>query len=79
MKLSNLVKINNEDLSIKEFKGQRVITFKDIDTLHQRLEGTARKRFNDNKKHFMEGIDYFEIQKSEKRTLGFEIERSRGK
>lgn len=57
--MSNLVKIQNKDLSVKEFKGQRVVTFKDIDMLHERIEGTANKRFLDNKKHFIENVDYF--------------------
>lgn len=47
------------ELSVKEFRGQRVVTFKDIDTLHQRPDGTARKRFNDNKHRFVEGEDFF--------------------
>lgn len=51
--------INNNQLTVKEYKGQRVVTFKDIDTVHGRAEGTARKRFNDNKSHFIQGIDYF--------------------
>lgn len=68
------VSINNQGLAIKEYQGQRVVTFKDIDLVHQRPEGTARKRFNDNKKHFIEGEDYFLAkpdisQMSEKRTF----------
>ncbi|WP_139905651.1 ORF6C domain-containing protein [Clostridium thermarum] len=59
--MSNLVTINNQDLQIKEFNGQRVVTFKDIDSLHERPEGTANKRFLDNQKHFEKGIDYFEF------------------
>ncbi len=40
-------------------------------------QGTARKRFNDNKKHFIEEIDFFQLdQPSEIRTLG--IERPQG-
>lgn len=58
----NEVLINNQNVSIKEYDGKRVITFKDIDTVHNRPEGTARKRFNDNKKHFIEGEDYFKIE-----------------
>lgn len=58
---NKIVKINNTDLSVKEFKGQRVVTFKDIDMLHERVEGTANKRFIDNKKHFIKKEDYFEI------------------
>ena len=63
-----IIKINNKELFIKEFRGQRIITFKDIDILHERPEGTARKRFNDNKKHFIKDTDYFKISASEIRT-----------
>ena len=62
--------INKQNLAIKEYKGQRVVTFKDIDTVHGRPDGTARKRFNDNKEHFICGIDYYKIQPSEIRTVG---------
>jgi hypothetical protein len=71
--LSNLVKINQTDITVKEYRGQRVVTFKDIDLCHGRPEGTARKRFNDNRQHMIEGVDYFNVQMSEKRTLGFEV------
>lgn len=64
--------INGSYLPVREYNGQRVITFKDIDTVHQRPSGTARKRFNDNKKHFVEGVDYFKVQPSEIRTVGIE-------
>lgn len=49
--------INKTELPIKEYQGQRVVTMKEIDAVHQRPEGTARKRFNDNKVHFIEGVD----------------------
>ncbi len=50
-----------------------MVTLKEIDAVHQRPDGTARKRFNDNKKHMIEGADFFSItQPSEIRTLGFE-------
>lgn len=57
--MSNIVKINNNSIQIKEFKGQRVVTFKDIDIVHQRPEGTARRNFNENKHRFIEEVDYF--------------------
>ena len=50
------------------FVGKRVVTFKDIDTVHKRPEGTARKRFNDNRRHFVSGVDFFKISPSEFRT-----------
>lgn len=58
------VKINNTDLSVKEFRGQRVVTFKDIDMLHGRVEGTAKRNFNENKKHLVKDVDYFLIKQS---------------
>lgn len=60
--------INNTGIAVKEYNGQRVVTFKDIDTVHGRPEGTARKRFNDNKQHFINGEDFYKIAPSEFRT-----------
>lgn len=57
--MPNIVKINNNSIQVKEFKGQRVVTFKDIDIVHQRPEGTARRNFNENKHRFIEEVDYF--------------------
>lgn len=71
--MNSIITINDTDIAVKEYGGKCVITFKDIDTVHRRPEGTARQRFNDNKKHFVEGEDYFNAQMSEKRTLGFDI------
>lgn len=47
------------EVSIKEFQGQRVVTLRDVDNLHQRTSGTARRTFASQKKHFIEGEDYF--------------------
>lgn len=75
--MSYLETINNTNITVKEYQGQRVITFKDVDTVHGRPDGTARKRFNDNREHFIEGEDYFVLtQPSEIRTLG--IQRPQG-
>ncbi len=66
--MQKTITINDYELPLREFNGQRVVTFKDIDTVHDRAEGTARKRFNENKKHFVEGVDFFKITPSEFRT-----------
>ena len=63
--MDNLVHIGNADISIKEYKGKRVVTFKDIDMVHERPDGTARHRFAENKKHFVEGEDYFVLKPSD--------------
>ena len=69
-----LVKINNTDLLVKEFNGQRVVTFNDIDMLHERIEGTADRNFRENKKHFIENEDYFVLKKNQNNEIrGLEI------
>jgi hypothetical protein len=57
-----IVKINNQDLRVKQFKDQRVVTFKDIDMVHGRPEGTAGRNFRENKNRFIESEDYFSIK-----------------
>lgn len=59
--MNNLVKINNQQISLKEWKGQRVVTFADIDLVHGRPKGTASRNFRENKKHFIEGEDYYDV------------------
>lgn len=63
--MNDLVHIGSSDIFIKEYRGQRVVTFKDIDTVHERPDGTANKRFLDNKKRFILGEDYFIVSNSE--------------
>ncbi|WP_094607170.1 hypothetical protein SPSIL_058260 [Sporomusa silvacetica DSM 10669] len=72
----NLVPVGQgvSNISVKEYRGHRVVTFRDIDTVHQRPEGTAKRNFTENKYHFIENEDYFYItanQRDEIRT--FEI------
>lgn len=57
--MNDVVKIQNQEVMVKEYKGQRVVTFKDIDSVHERAEGTARRNFNANKNHLLEGEDFF--------------------
>lgn len=72
MKRMNVMEIQGTPIQIKEYAGQRVVTFKDVDIVHHRASGSARKRFNDNRKHFIEAVDFYRLtQPSEIRTLGF--------
>ena len=66
--MNELIKIGNQEISTKEYNGQRVVTFKDIDTVHERTDGTARRNFNENRERFIEGEDYFKITPNEFRT-----------
>ena len=75
--MADIIKINNNPIQIKEYNGQRVVTFKNIDLVHNRPEGTAGRNFRENKHRFIENEDYFEVnQPDEIRRLG--IERPQG-
>lgn len=60
--MNNVISVNGKNLAVKEFNEERVITFDDIDRLHERSEGTARKRFNDNKDKLLHGEDYWRLK-----------------
>lgn len=64
----NKITIVNNELQIKEYKGQRVVTLKDIDLIHERAEGTARRNFNNNKGKFIINEDYVVINQNDVRT-----------
>ena len=59
--MNEVITIENTEMQIKEYNGQRVVTFKDIDTVHNRKDGTAYRNFRANKKHFIEGEDFIRV------------------
>lgn len=67
--MNNLVLINNQEVQVKEFNNQRVVTFKEIDRVHERVEGTAGRNFRENKKHFIKDEDYFYLEGKELSTI----------
>lgn len=62
------IAIGDAEITKVEYQGQPVVTFAMIDKVHQRPDGTARKRFNDNKARFNLADDYYDIGSSEIRT-----------
>lgn len=58
---NELIKINDQDIRLKEYKGVPVVTFRDIDEVHQRKDGTARRNFNKNRARFVEGVDFYKV------------------
>lgn len=67
------ITIENAEIQVREYNGQRVVTFKDIDTVHGNKADTSKRNFNRNKKHFIEGEDFViatrEILKRDKLSL----------
>lgn len=61
--MTELVNVEGTELAIREYNGQMVVTFDDIDLVHKRPSGTARKAFNRNKRHFINGVDYIVLEK----------------
>lgn len=57
------IQVNQQakSLHIREISGQRIVTFRDIDELHRRPEGTASRNFRENRERFIPGTDYFEV------------------
>lgn len=69
--------ISNVEIAVKEYRGQRVVTFKDIDAVHGRPEGTASRNFRANRERFIEGEDFYIInQPDEIRRLGIQRPRA---
>jgi hypothetical protein len=75
--MENLIQlvISNEvhEIEIREFRGQRVLTLRDIDALHRRPERTAARNFQNNREYFIDDEDCFIVQPSQKhefRVLG---------
>lgn len=63
--LENQIIINNTPVQIKEYNGVRVVTLKDIDTVHGRPDGTASRNFKANRDRFIENEDYFIVKPSD--------------
>jgi hypothetical protein len=63
--MNAVMTVENTEMQIREYNGQRVVTFKDIDMVHQRPKGTAKRNFTTNKKHFIKDEDYFEISRED--------------
>lgn len=61
--MENIVNVEGTELDVREYNGQMVVTFDDIDLVHKRPSGTARKAFNRNKKRFINGVDYIVLEK----------------
>ena len=62
------VHINNAVLPIRSWNGERVVTFADIDRVHELADGTARRNFDRNKRYFVKGEDYFLIRPKDLET-----------
>lgn len=75
--MNEMIQIQGTNILLKEYQGKRVVTFKDVDLVHKRPEGTAKRNFNQNRIHFVNGADFYCVTKKEVgtnfvQTYGFE-------
>ena len=63
--MNEVITIEDTEMQIKEYNGQRVVTLKDIDIVHGKKSDTAKKSFQKHKQHFILGTDYFEMTRKE--------------
>jgi len=61
MKKNNLVEVAGHTVERIDYRGNPVITFRMVDELHDRPEGTARKNFNRNQDRFIQNEDFFNV------------------
>lgn len=62
--MNDYVKVNNNDIIIKEHMGQRVITPKEIASLHGKEIKRVNEQFKRNERYFVENVDFFVLDKS---------------
>ena len=70
------VKVIHTEIPIVEYRSKRVVTFAIVDEVHKRPSGTARKRFHDNRRRFIEEEDFYFVDYSQMsvfRTFGISI------
>lgn len=53
------MQICGSEITVKEYNGERVVTLADVDTVHQRVQGTASRNFLQNRDKLVEGVDYY--------------------
>lgn len=67
--MSKAIKIKGKDIFIKEQDGQRVVTFSDIDKIHNRPPHTARSYFYQNITMFKQNKDFILFEGNKGRIL----------
>ena len=55
------ISVSGTTLPYIEYQSEPVVTFAMIDAVHQRPQGTAKRNFNQNKRHLIQGEDFYPI------------------
>ena len=78
--MSNLIKVIDKDLEVKEWRNERVVTVYDVALLHSREVREVNQQFNRVKNKLILNVDYFIIPKEEYlQSLGVISNKARNK
>lgn len=55
------VEVLGNDVQVVEYRGSRVVTFKQVDDLHKKAEGQASVQFRRHRDRYIEGVDFVEM------------------
>lgn len=67
--MTEIITINNIELPVVEYRGQRVVTLAMVDQAHERPEDTARRTFTSHRERLIEGEDFYLVDFSQKDAL----------
>lgn len=70
----DIIKINNKEIKVKEYNGERVITAWDIANLHEREISKINENFKYNINRFTKNKDYYVLKRSEFSESDFPIQ-----
>lgn len=59
------ISIQGADVTRIEYRGEPVVTFAQVDEVHERPEGTASRNFRENRDRFIEADDFIELTADE--------------
>lgn len=67
--MNEVITIENTEMQIREYDGQRVVTFDDICAVHKCERKRLTKHFERKRKHFLKDEDYYELTRKELNDL----------
>lgn len=67
--MNEVITIDNTEMQIREYDGQRVVTFDDICAVHKCERKRLTKHFERKRKHFLKDEDYYELTRKELNDL----------
>lgn len=59
--MNEIILIGEKQVSPIEYQGERVVTLRMVDELHQRPDGTAGRNFRRHRGRMLEGVEYWEV------------------